>query len=230
MRRFRYYTINEAIELVEGLNIRRQIKQIHIHHTWRPTKAQYNNADDKERIILGMYNYHTKERGWGDIAQHFTVSPDGLIWDGRSMEANPASIAGMNMGAIAIEMIGDFDIGRENLEDPQLRAVTRLTWALIEKFNLSLEDIIFHRESSSKTCPGTSINKEWFVNKVKEVTNMDNSSNMNWKYEGIDYLYNRNLLYSPDRWKRDINRAMPVWAVTILLKRIHEDLNNKDNK
>lgn len=221
MRRFNSYSLNEMIDLIENFNIERKITQIHIHHTWRPTKEQYSDANDKERIILGMYNYHTIDRGWADIGQHFTVSPDGLIWDGRSMEMNPASITGMNTGAIAIEMIGDFDIGREKLEGSQLRAVINLVSILLEKFNLTTNSIIFHNEGSTKTCPGTSIDKGWFINKVNEVSNVEHEE---WKYEGIDYLYRHNLLNSPDMWKREINNPMPVWAVTLLLKRIHEDI------
>lgn len=47
-----------------------------------------------------------------------------------------------------------------------------------------------------------------------------------WKYEGVDYLHQEGILLDPEVWKEKINEPMPVWAVTLLLRKVHEGLKN----
>lgn len=49
----------------------------------------------------------------------------------------------------------------------------------------------------------------------------------NWKYEGVKYLYEEELLNDLEGWKAKIDEPMPVWAVTLLLKKMHENLKGK---
>lgn len=224
MRRFKQYTIEEFEKWLITLNLQRNIKEIHVHHTWRPTKEGYMKVKDKEKVIWSMWKYHTTTRKWQDIGQHFTVSPDGLIWDGRSLELAPASIKGRNSGAIAIEMIGDFDIGRERLEGKQLYSITRAVFLMLKKFNLSYEDIVFHREYSNKTCPGSSIDKDWFIELVKRA---GDSKEIHWKEQGLYYLNKYGILDDIEGWKKKIDESMPVWAVTILLSKLYKKLKEE---
>ncbi|GGK33353.1 hypothetical protein GCM10010965_27780 [Caldalkalibacillus thermarum] len=163
MRSFKRYSIQEFKRYLRGVQVRRHIDHIQIHHTWRPRKSDYQG----ERTIRAMYHYHTQTRGWRDIAQHFTVSPDGCIWDGRSLEMDPAGIAGHNQGGLMFEMIGNFDRGEERLEGAQLHAVAHAVAACLERFGLTYDQIVFHREHAAKTCPGTSISKPWFIGQVR---------------------------------------------------------------
>ncbi|KEF40105.1 N-acetylmuramoyl-L-alanine amidase [Schinkia azotoformans MEV2011] len=162
-RRFKPYTIDEFESFIDKLSIKRKIIHIQIHHTWRPRQSDYNG----ESTILSMWNYHVNTNGWQDIGQHFSVAPDGTLWDGRSLETTPAGITGHNTGGVMFEMIGDFDIGQDKLEGKQLYSITRAVAVLLKKFNLNYSDIVFHREHAAKTCPGTGINKEWFIEMVK---------------------------------------------------------------
>ncbi len=165
MRRFKQYTVDEYIRHLKSIKITRVIKEIHLHHTWKPTKEGYRNSKKKEDVIYGMYVYHTKTRGWSDIAQHVSLAPDGTVWDGRDINRNPASIKGYNEGAFMIEMIGNFDEGHEQLEGAQLNGVIKLVRNLFDLFKI--QNLVFHREYSSKTCPGTSISKEEILEKIK---------------------------------------------------------------
>ncbi len=45
-----------------------------------------------------------------------------------------------------------------------------------------------------------------------------------WKYEGIDYLHQEGILMDPEGWRQKINEPMPVWAVTLLLHKLHQSL------
>lgn len=161
MRDFKQYTIQQFEEYIKAVDPKRGITHIQIHHTWKPTKKDYKG----ESTIMGMWRYHTKKRGFQDIAQHFSVAPDGTIWDGRSLELDPAGIKGYNKGGLMFEIIGDFNV--ETLENSQLYSVTRAVVVCQEKFNLKNADVVFHREyTGTKSCPGKNIERFWFLNMV----------------------------------------------------------------
>jgi len=56
-----------------------------------------------------------------DVAGNVTIDPEGRIWLNRSFDLPPASAAGFNgsgqLGPFMIEMIGNFDQGRETPSD-----------------------------------------------------------------------------------------------------------------
>ena len=163
MRRFKRYTLQEFEAFIKTVPVRRTIEHIQIHHTWRPRKADYRG----EPTIYGMWRHHTRVNGWQDIGQHFSIAPDGGIWDGRSLDINPAGIRGYNSGGLMIEIIGDFNTGQENLQNSQLFSVARVVVLCQNRFGLKNADVVFHREiDTSKTCPGTGLERFWFLNIV----------------------------------------------------------------
>ena len=122
--RFHALSVGEFAELVARFPFTRRIETVHLHHTWKPTHADYDGL----RTIEAMWRYHTQTNGWSDIAQHVTVAPDGTIWTGRPWNQPPCSAAGHNgnrfAGPFMIEMIGDFD-GRDPPGRPAARRDTR---------------------------------------------------------------------------------------------------------
>lgn len=230
--KFKPYTISEFEAFIESVSVKRAINHIQIHHTWRPRKTDYRG----EVTIVGMWRYHTETRGWSDIGQHFSIAPDGVIWDGRSLELDPAGISGHNSGGIMFEMIGNFDKGEERLEGIQLDAIITAIRVLMDKFNLELSDIVFHREFSSKTCPGSGISKDWFLeqskNRKKIETSIDTSlitydSAPEWQQPVIDWLYQEGYL-SAEEWKGNVEAGLPLWAEAIVLQRIYNSLMDNE--
>ena len=147
-------------------------KELHVHHTWMPDHATYfatAAASEDERALArqqAFYDYHTKSRGWSDIAQHVTLLPDGRFVTGRDFGVSPASIAGHNTGAFAVEMIGNFDIGHDPFKGAQRASMIGLArW-----FDSKGRYVRFHCENSSKTCPGTGIPKANFMQEVRQTT------------------------------------------------------------
>ncbi len=151
---------------VRGISTKRNIKLIQLHHTYIPSYKNFNGSNYKH-LQNSMRNTHIKENGWSDIAQHFTVFPDGAVVTGRSMDKDPAGIYGANKGAVCIECLGNFD--GENMADEQKSAVTALVGALCERFSLKPENAVkYHcwytaggtylgdyvKGKSVKTCPG----------------------------------------------------------------------------
>lgn len=173
-RSFKRYTLQQYVDYIKTFTGQVRFSEVHVHHTYIPTIADYRKKENKEDLIRAMWRYHTQDRGWNDIAQHATVDPDGYVWDGRSLLVPPVSATGYNdadddgVHPYMFEMIGNFDIGQERLEGAQRRTVMGLTAAVIDLWNLTLDNVRFHREMSTKTCPGSGIDKSEFVAEVSQ--------------------------------------------------------------
>lgn len=156
------FEIITSDELIERLK-KHKFKSAQVHHTWKPNHKSFTG---KNHIALqeGMYRYHTKTRGWDDIGQHATLMPDGLWVTGRPLGSTPAGIKNHNSGAFMAEIVGDFDKGQDKLEGAQLEEALQV-YNYLQK---SGAEIMFHRDHSSKTCPGSGIDKREFVAQVKD--------------------------------------------------------------
>lgn len=156
---FRQITLPQFAALVESFTFTRRIVEVHMHHTWRPNRSQYQGA----KTINGMWRHHTAVNGWSDIAQHITIAPDGTIWLGRNWNRSPASSGGFNgtsaRGPFMFEIIGDFDAGHDPFDGPQRDTVIGVIAHVQRRFGLQPEALRFHNEMSSKSCPGNAISK-----------------------------------------------------------------------
>lgn len=173
-RTFRSYSVQAFVALLRQQALGKvRFSEVHVHHTYRPTRADYDKQSNKEELIRGMWRYHTETRGFQDIAQHATIDPEGRIWDGRPFDKPPASATGYNdsdddgVHPFMFEMIGNFDIGHDQLDGAQLQAAIDLTAAVLDLWQLSPANIRFHREMAAKTCPGSSVDKAIFVGQVE---------------------------------------------------------------
>lgn len=170
---FRILTTEELLKELEKY----KFKQLHTHHTWKPTHKNFNG---KNHIQLqeSMRNHHVNVNKWSDIGQHLTLMPDGLWVTGRPFDITPASISGWNTGALAVEMLGNFDkigelpfndLGYDELEGKQKESMLLLMNWFGEKFGY--DNIKFHRDNptAGKSCPGTSLNKVTMINEAKSI-------------------------------------------------------------
>ena len=166
---FHSLTVEQFAELLGSFPFSRNIDSIHLHHTWRPNHSQYRGLTTLE----AMFNVHTQENSWSDIAQHVSIAPDGTIWTGRNWNAPPASARGFNgnghVGPFMIEMIGDFDRGKDVLEREQRQAVLAVIARVQQRFDLSPESLRFHNALSDKSCPGSAIEEKGFREEVATV-------------------------------------------------------------
>lgn len=160
------HTADEIGAVVAKQACARPVREVILHHTWRPTAAQYHGLETVE----GIYNYHTRELGWRDIGYHYLVGPDGKVWLGRPLGEVGAHVAGHNVGTVGASMILN---GDAELPSPgQVRATKAVLRALLDRFKIDPAVNFgprsgFHRDYSSKTCPGTLITKAvvlgWFT-------------------------------------------------------------------
>lgn len=159
---------------------RRQITEVHLHHTFIPTHADFEAAalrhgGDRQaaglELCRGMWKFHVFDRDFADIAQHVSIDPCGAIWLNRNWNRSPASATGFNgdhmRGPFMIETIGNFDEGEEELADVQLNAVLTVIASVQLACGLEAEALMFHNEmTDTKSCPGTGVEKSDILQKV----------------------------------------------------------------
>lgn len=154
-----------------------------MHHTWIPNFSHWKGNNGLE-LQQSMRNTHVNINKWRDIGQHVTLLPNGLFVTGRSFYTDPASIAGYNEGAFAMEMLGDFDIGKDSFDGVQKESALKLAKYFYDKGRY----IRFHRENADKSCPGTSIDKAVFMNEI-----------INLKED----IYDMSNMRLPDNWNEE---------------------------
>ena len=175
---FKQITIAEAESLIAGFRFARPIRFIDTHHTYRPHKAQWRGG----ATVDAMANFHRSTLGWSGIGQHWTIGPDGSVWTGRDLNQFPCSQTGFNAGALMYELVGNFCAPDEEgtfppydtLDAAQLEAAVAVSAAVLARFKLPLTSVRFHRQLRApgrpppKTCPGASVDYDWFVDLVEE--------------------------------------------------------------
>jgi hypothetical protein len=163
----RLFDTKELLHWLRGNRPQRELSQWHVHHTWDPCYADFTFSNHLQ-LQDEMRKLHVDGNGWDDIGQHLTLFPDGIWMMGRSLEWDPASIRGWNRGAVALEMVGNFDNGRDDMTPMQWEALVQMTRFMIMEWGLEMR---FHREhpDSGKTCPGETVDKEQLVLEVKRL-------------------------------------------------------------
>ena len=145
----------------------RRIRYLIAHHTWSPDKDSF----DGERSVKGMVRYwrgRQKASGWKNPpGGHFVVGPAGDIWapfDDLALPLSASSSDTFNHQGVAVEIVGNFDEGRDELVNPQRHAVIGLFAGLMVQFGLSSADVFFHRDAPAarKTCPGSGLDRSQF--------------------------------------------------------------------
>jgi len=139
--------------------------QVVLHHTWRPTVAQWRGLTS----MRGMQRYFAG-LGW-TAAPHLFAAPDG-IW-----LFTPLREIGVHAGrgngsfskgwyTIGLEMVGDYDQERPS------GAVWEHTLAILGGLSIRLNIpptklLKFHRDYSSKSCPGRAVTPAWVAGEVE---------------------------------------------------------------
>jgi len=165
----RCLTRQEFADHVAGLR-RAPPRSIWLHHTWIPRLDQWRGRE----TIYGMKAWYEKQPwvdsqgrqriGW-TAGPHVFVAHDG-IWLFTSLEQDGVHCRGHNQGTIGIEMVGDYDAA-----PPRGLVLENTVDALATLFHRWAMDpagLMFHRDASTKTCPGNAVAKDWVVGLVEK--------------------------------------------------------------
>lgn len=158
----------------------RKISYFQEHHTWWPSYSDFNGSNHFAWMYK-MKDLHVKEMGWSDISQQITVFPDGKVVLGRPFNTPPQGSFGLlnkavmpaiEAEALAIENVGNFDEGHDQMTPEQRETIITVAALLSIKFGLtpSVDTIQYHHwwdmntgervldkseGHAVKTCPGT---------------------------------------------------------------------------
>lgn len=112
--------------------------------------------------------------GFYDIGYHFMIGPDGVIYEGRTIQVRGMHVGiGVdpisgeergNTGRIGIAMIGDFTL--EHPTPAQEKALAELIIYLDIKYDISY--LYGHSDLNNTECPGA--NAYYLIDKYKDLT------------------------------------------------------------
>ena len=165
----RVLTAQEFVSYVESLEFPSALPtRIFLHHTWRPTLDTWHG----EETILGMKAYYERQlwtdstgrehEGW-TAGPHLFVADDG-IWLFSDLRYDGVGAYGHNYRSRHLEMVGDYDAERPS--GAVLSNTIAALGILNERLGLDVQQLSFHRDFSTKSCPGWAVTKDWIIPQV----------------------------------------------------------------
>jgi hypothetical protein len=165
----RCMSAEEFVRYVEGLAFEPPLPtRIFLHHTWRPTREQWRGRD----TILAMKAYYERQlwqdsqgrwhEGW-TAGPHLFIAEDG-IWLFSDLRYDGVGVYGHNYRSRHVEMVGDYDV--ELPSGATLSNTIAALGILHERLGLDINALNFHRDFSSKSCPGAAVQKSWIIPQV----------------------------------------------------------------
>jgi len=189
-----------------------QVKGAVIHHT---AGTNSYTSSQVPSIIRGIYTYHAKTRGWGDIGYNFLVDKWGRIWEGRAggveLEIVGAHALGVNDETVGVSVLGNYQ--QATVTHAAVRGVIDLlAWKLAlhgvpARGYTTLDGsrearISGHRDVASTACPGISI-----YQRMTEIRSKVASGQARWKH-----LWNKSTGYLIE-YRPHVSRGQ-VWFVS----------------
>ena len=165
----RVMTAEEFMHYVEGLEFPAPLPtRIFLHHTWKPTRADWCGHD----TIMAMKGHYERQllkdsqgrvhEGW-DAGPHLFIADDG-IWLFSDLRYDGVGVYGQNYRSRHIEMVGNYD--DELPSGATLENTIVALGILHERLGLDINKLNFHRDFSTKTCPGRMVQKSWIIPQV----------------------------------------------------------------
>jgi hypothetical protein len=126
------------------------IERITVHHQGVMT----HKSEDYRKRLRKMQRYHqTEQKGFVDIAYHFVIDRNGVIFEGR-----PTTAAGETetdydpKGHLLICLLGDFDKQKPSVR--QMESLIKLAAWASRHFHVSPDTLAGHRDYAHTSCPG----------------------------------------------------------------------------
>lgn len=173
-----YTTVAEFAAYANSDAVRARLDQwangVTVHHTWRPTVAQWS-ANTPKNNLKGLITTWRDKNGW-KTGPNMIIAPEGIYLasgiDGPGIHATVC-----NGQYVGIEVVGDYDYSywREPIRGFVFGAFVALSKALRNGPKQIVIDkrVNGHREcASSKTCPGKAIDLDKFRKDVALLMNV----------------------------------------------------------
>lgn len=169
-----------------------------IHHTWRPTAEGWSG----KRTIMGLKRYY-EGKGWS-AGPHLFIAEDG-IWLFSPMRKDGIHAASLNHRSIGIEVVGDYD--HKKWEGETKYNTLGVIKVLMQYLHFANKDIFFHRDASTKSCPGWAITKEWLFESLNYFQRRPRLPGSSEAMEAVEHI----SAPLPEGYEGEI--MIPEWAV-----------------
>ena len=139
-----------------------EVNILTVHHTASRTTGDARTGVERMRLL---YQYHAKNRGWGDVGYHYIIDENGQIYEGRQ---GGAGVVGghaycSNVGTVGVALMGNFD--EEQPTQAQMQASQWLLRRLADQYKINvsqevsyhgkvLSPIVGHGDLVTTACPG----------------------------------------------------------------------------
>jgi N-acetylmuramoyl-L-alanine amidase len=128
-------------------------KEVSLHHTGAP----WYGKPGPEQYLRNIQAFHTgPEREWEDIAYHYLIDLDGVVWEGRppTVKGNPSIYYDVT-GVVLISYLGDFD--SQVPTDTQLASASDVAAWLMKRYTIPTTALSGHRDHAPTNCPGDNL-------------------------------------------------------------------------
>jgi len=104
-------------------------------------------------------NYHVNTKNWAGIGYHYVIVDSGQIYQTQNIENISYHASGYNTNSIGIAITGEHrrnnnEQNKDLIDSKEYNSLVYLVAQLSQKFNIPIENIIGHTETSSpKSCP-----------------------------------------------------------------------------
>jgi len=110
----------------------------------------WHHTASRAQTIRSIAEYHTKVRGWPEIAYHFAVGHDGKVYQLLDVQKWSHHAAGHNRNNIGIVLIGNYE---DNEPSPQMLASAKIIQRnLVQQYNI--KHVWLHKDTKATLCPG----------------------------------------------------------------------------
>ena len=153
------------------------IRKITLHHTGDgiPAKPGEGRARASGAMYFHLNSKQNKGLGWGDVAYHYLVTPNGEILEGRNpafrADSNSAYYPGQDRSHtpehhLVVALVGNYEKEKQEFTTEARSAISDLLRASMTYYKLSADDILTHKEVGYTGCPGKKV-IEWFKTQGK---------------------------------------------------------------
>jgi hypothetical protein len=98
-----------------------------------------------------IQNLHMDRRGFADVAYHFMIAKDGMIYEGRELNIRGAHVQGFNTGSVGVVLLGNFN--DEQPTEAQLNSLRALVDYL--RYTYGIRYLAGHKDYPDQSPDGT---------------------------------------------------------------------------
>jgi N-acetylmuramoyl-L-alanine amidase len=151
---FRSYDKWSEVEYKDALFSSNEPFSIIVHHTYVPRASAVG-----DQVVRNIQNFHMSINKWDNIAYHYVIDADGVVYECRKEHHNGSHTYGANKTSIGVCCIGNYDLGYDTLTPDMSKTLVGLLDDIRSRYKIPRTSVFGHREFADKSCPGHLIYK-----------------------------------------------------------------------